>query len=185
MRLGPLIRRLDRLDRSQKRGKEVRPSWRTKAPSGPFCHDRLPGVRGPRLVRSAAWVAPSACCQSSRQMGRRHHVSFWPANFFGCGSISQLPPLSVFGALLPSHEASTGKSARMYSPGRTLPAAPVGPSRHVGTGARGQECYVPSGHMCRHTLSEIRNALGLLKNDPGVVGGSGPGRFALVHDPRV
>ena len=59
--------------------------------------------------------------------------------------------------------------------------------RHVtwepGLGDRND--YVPSGHMCRHTLSEIRNALGLLKNDPGVVGGSGPGRFALVHDPRV
>src|SRR6516164_9571452 len=34
-------------------------------------------------------------------------------------------------------------------------------------------------------LSELGNALGLLENDSGVVGSSGPGRLTLVHDPGV
>src|SRR6476646_9891081 len=34
-------------------------------------------------------------------------------------------------------------------------------------------------------LSELRNPLGLLENNSGVIVGSGPGRLALVHDPGV
>ena len=34
-------------------------------------------------------------------------------------------------------------------------------------------------------LSELRDAFGLLENDPGIVGGGGAGWLAVIHDPRV
>src|SRR5262249_29928849 len=38
---------------------------------------------------------------------------------------------------------------------------------------------------CSDRLSEVGNALGLLKNDSGVVAGGGAGRLSLVGDPGV